>query len=39
MSDETSRIEQVTSLKARVFALVRACPEGRVTTYGWIATQ
>lgn len=27
---------QTTSLMARVFALVRACPEGRVTTYGWI---
>ena len=38
MSDEMSPInEQVTSLKARVFALVRACPAGRVTTYGWIA--
>jgi methylated-DNA-protein-cysteine methyltransferase-like protein len=24
-------------LMARVFALVRACPAGRVTTYGWIA--
>lgn len=22
---------------ARVFALVQACPEGRVTTYGWLA--
>src|SRR5438128_6508344 len=28
--------EQVGSLMARVFALVRACPAGRVTTYGWI---
>lgn len=38
MSDEMSPInEQVSSLKARVFALVRACPAGRVTTYGWIA--
>lgn len=25
------------SLVARVYALVRACPSGRVTTYGWIA--
>jgi alkylated DNA nucleotide flippase Atl1 len=24
-------------LAARVYALVRACPPGRVTTYGWIA--
>lgn len=28
--------EPVGLLKARVFALVEACPEGRVTTYGWI---
>jgi methylated-DNA-protein-cysteine methyltransferase-like protein len=25
-------------LAARVYALVRACPPGRVTTYGWIAS-
>src|SRR5436305_6910968 len=38
MSEEMSPInEQVTSLKARIFALVKACPAGRVTTYGWIA--
>ncbi len=37
MSDEMSPTdEQVETLKARVFALVRACPAGRVTTYGWI---
>jgi methylated-DNA-protein-cysteine methyltransferase related protein len=37
MSDEASSTqEQVTALKARVFALVQACPPGRVTTYGWI---
>jgi methylated-DNA-protein-cysteine methyltransferase related protein len=37
MSDETSGThEQVATLKARVFALVQACPVGRVTTYGWI---
>src|SRR5947209_15284128 len=37
MSNETSPInEQVETLAARVFALVRACPAGRVTTYGWI---
>jgi methylated-DNA-protein-cysteine methyltransferase related protein len=37
MSDETFPTnEQVTTLEARVFALVRACPAGRVTTYGWI---
>ncbi len=37
MSNETFPIdEQVGTLMARVFALVRACPAGRVTTYGWI---
>ncbi len=37
MSNETSPTnEQVAILKARVFALVQACPAGRVTTYGWI---
>src|SRR5438128_731166 len=38
MVDETSPIQdQVSTLKAHVFALVRACPAGRVTTYGWLA--
>ena len=38
MSNESSPIqEQASELKARVFALVRACPAGRVTTYGWLA--
>ena len=38
MSNETSSFtEQVSPLIARVFALVKACPVGRVTTYGWIA--
>src|SRR5213592_1286102 len=37
MSNETSPInEQAATLKAQVFALVKACPAGRVTTYGWI---
>ncbi len=37
MSNETSPTsEQAASLKAQVFALVKACPAGRVTTYGWI---
>jgi len=36
-NDATPFQEQVASLKARVFALVRACPVGRVTTYGWLA--
>ncbi len=26
-------------LVSRAFALVRACPRGRVTTYSWIATE
>jgi methylated-DNA-protein-cysteine methyltransferase related protein len=28
---------QATSVAAHVFAVVRACPVGRVTTYGWLA--
>ncbi len=37
MSNETSPTQkQVTTLMAQVFALVKACPAGRVTTYGWI---
>ena len=40
MSNETSSTnEQVATLKAQVFALVKACPTGRVTTYGWFATE
>ena len=38
MAEEPSSTQnEVANLKARVFALVRACPAGRVTTYGWIA--
>jgi len=38
MAEETTTLrEQVVSLKSRVYALVRACPAGRVTTYGWLA--
>src|SRR6266516_7099414 len=37
MSNETSPTnEQADTLAAQVFAIVRACPAGRVTTYGWI---
>lgn len=37
MSNETSPTSgQAATLAAHVFALVRACPVGRVTTYGWI---
>ena len=28
---------QATTVAAQVFALVRTCPVGRVTTYGWLA--
>lgn len=35
--NDTSPTNQIVMLKARVFALVRACPAGRVTTYGWLA--
>lgn len=38
MNDElSSTYDQMAVLKARVFALVHACPVGQVTTYGWIA--
>src|SRR5712691_4903042 len=38
MFEEASPTEkQVATLMARIFALVRACPVGRVTTYGWLA--
>src|SRR6266851_6140527 len=38
MTDEpSSTYDQTAVLKSRVFALVRACPVGRVTTYGWLA--
>lgn len=38
MPDETTptRGQVVASLKGQVYALVRACPAGKVTTYGWI---
>lgn len=28
----------LTRTRAQVYALVRACPSGRATTYGWLAT-
>ncbi len=28
----------LTRTRAQVYALVQACPSGRVTTYGWLAT-
>ncbi len=38
MANETTptRGQVVASLKAQVYALVQACPAGKVTTYGWI---
>lgn len=30
--------DEIATIAERVFALVRACPPGRVTTYGWLAT-
>src|SRR5437660_11286167 len=36
-NETTPSSEQVSELAARVYALVRACPVGRVTTYGWLA--
>lgn len=36
MADEPITRERAAALAARVYALVRACPAGRVTTYGWI---
>lgn len=36
-SEMSSGNEQVETLMARVFALVQACPIGKVTTYGWLA--
>ncbi len=37
MSDPTAVRAEAATLAARVYALVRACPAGRVTTYGWLA--
>jgi methylated-DNA-protein-cysteine methyltransferase-like protein len=34
MSERTFDLQRA---RAEVFALVRACPAGRVTTYGWLA--
>src|SRR6516162_8169290 len=36
-NDRSPTPEQAATLSARVFALVRACPAGRVTTYGALA--
>lgn len=36
MADTSITREDASALAARVYALVRACPAGRVTTYGWL---
>ncbi|HEX9035816.1 MAG TPA: MGMT family protein [Ktedonobacterales bacterium] len=36
MPDEVITRDRAASIAARVYALTRACPAGRVTTYGWI---
>lgn len=36
MAESPITREGAADLAARVYALVRACPPGRVTTYGWI---
>src|SRR5438552_17841619 len=36
-NDVSPTPEQAATLSARIFALVRACPSGRVTTYGALA--
>jgi methylated-DNA-protein-cysteine methyltransferase related protein len=36
MPEEPISRGEAASLAARVYALVRACPVGRVTTYGWL---
>jgi methylated-DNA-protein-cysteine methyltransferase related protein len=33
----TPTSEQVATLMAQLFTLVKACPPGRATTYGWLA--
>jgi methylated-DNA-protein-cysteine methyltransferase related protein len=37
IEEPSSMHNQAAVLKSRIFALVRACPAGRVTTYGWLA--
>ncbi|GHO88842.1 MGMT family protein [Dictyobacter formicarum] len=38
MTNESEAVrKQINKLMAQTFALVEACPRGRVTTYGWIS--
>lgn len=36
-NEETGAKPTARAARARVYALTRACPPGRVTTYGWLA--
>jgi methylated-DNA-protein-cysteine methyltransferase-like protein len=36
MADTPVSRDEIAELAAQVYALVRACPAGRVTTYGWL---
>ena len=38
MENRSISHDEIAAIAERVFALVRACPPGRVTTYGWLAT-
>jgi methylated-DNA-protein-cysteine methyltransferase-like protein len=37
MDETTISQDEAAALSAKVYALVRACPAGRVTTYGWLS--
>jgi methylated-DNA-protein-cysteine methyltransferase-like protein len=37
MAETTISQDEAAALSAKVYALVRACPGGRVTTYGWLS--
>jgi methylated-DNA-protein-cysteine methyltransferase related protein len=37
MDNNSISSDEIAAIAARIFALVRACPPGRVTTYGWLA--
>jgi methylated-DNA-protein-cysteine methyltransferase-like protein len=37
MAESSISQEEAAALSAKVYVLVRACPSGRVTTYGWLS--
>ena len=37
MAETVISQDEAATLSAKVYALVRACPPGRVTTYGWLS--